>query len=124
MPSPVIPSGYDRIAKWHVDSKLVTREQLAMAAVLMSRQAVKHPYALTKKSITLNDVLTSSKIGHVTNRLECARRADGGAAVIVASTRFMREHHMIDSNMQLSDNIKAPIIIGGGMYGVCILVYI
>ena len=87
-----------------------------MAAVLMSRQAVKHPYALTKKAVTLEEVLTSSRVGQVTNRLECARRADGGAAVIVASTRFMREHHMLDGDGNPLEGIRAPVIIGGGIH--------
>lgn len=120
LPSPVIPSGYDRIAKWHVDSGLVTREQLAMAAVLMSRQAVRHPYALTKKAVTLDQVLQSPTVGHVTNRLECARRADGGAALVVASTRFMREHGLLDhknksaNNNNSNNRVRAPVILGGG----------
>ena len=88
-----------------------------MAAVLMSRQAVKHPYALTKKAFTLEDVLSSPRIGNVTNRLECARRADGAAALIVASTRFMRDNHMLDNNMNVENEIKAPVIIGGGTVG-------
>ena len=37
----VIPSGYDRVAQWHIENGHFTREQLAMAAVLMSRQ-VRH----------------------------------------------------------------------------------
>jgi acetyl-CoA acetyltransferase len=84
----------------------VTREQLAMTAVLMSRQAVRHPKALTKKALSLEEVLNSPLVAPVTNRLECARRADGGAAVIVASSRFMQRHGLSDH--------KAPVIIGGG----------
>ena len=37
----VIPSGYDRVAQWHIENGHFTREQLAMAAVLMIRQ-VRH----------------------------------------------------------------------------------
>lgn len=110
----MIPSGYDRIAKWHVDAGLVTREQLAMAAVLMSRQAVRHPYALTKRAVTLDEVLSSPAVGTVTNRLECARRADGGAALVVASSRFMRDHGLLDSNTRSVHQTVAPVIIGGG----------
>jgi acetyl-CoA acetyltransferase len=58
-----------------------------MVATLMSRQALRHPYAMTKKAYTLEDVLQSKAVGKVTNLLECARRADGGAAIILASPR-------------------------------------
>ena len=92
LPSPVIPHGYDRIAKYQMKKYGVTRDQLAMCSVLMSQQAVLHPYSLTKKERTLNEVLTSRVIAPVTNLLECARRADGGAAFIVASSRFLRRY--------------------------------
>jgi len=104
LPSPVIPSGYDRVAQWAIASRAVTREQLAMVSVLMSMQAVKHPFALTKSAHYLEDVLGSKPIGKVTNLLECARRADGGAAVIVASSNFVKK-------MGLK---PGPHIIGGG----------
>lgn len=104
LPSPVIPNGYDRIAQWAIDSRAVTREQLAMTSVLMSMQAVKHPFALTKRPYTLEDVLSSKPIGRATNLLECARRADGGAAIIVASKSFVE-----------ANGLKmGPRIIGGG----------
>lgn len=107
LPSPVIPSGYDRIARWQMETKGVTREQLAMVSVLMSRQAVKHPYALTKTALTLQEVLEAPLVAPVTSRLECARRADGAAALIVASTRFIKENG-------LEKDLKAPYIVGGG----------
>lgn len=77
-----------------------------MAAVLMSRQAVRHPAAMTKEPHSLQQVLSSRHIGKVTSLLECARRADGAAAVIVASPRFIRENHV--------DILRAPVIISGG----------
>eukprot|EP01031_Cornospumella_fuschlensis_P032082 gene32082-38798_t len=91
LPSPVIPSGYDRIAQWAIDSEVVTRDQLAMTSVLMSCQASRHPLALTKTPYTLSQVLNSKPVGRVTNLLECARRADGGAALIVASDAFVKK---------------------------------
>jgi acetyl-CoA acetyltransferase len=89
-----------------VSCVIVTREQLAMVSVLMSRQAVRHPMALTRSPRTLEDVLNSPPVGNVTNLLECARRADGGAAVVIASSRFMRRYGM--------DSKLAPVILGGG----------
>ncbi|SPR00028.1 unnamed protein product (mitochondrion) [Plasmodiophora brassicae] len=70
LPSPVIPHGYDRIAQW---------------------QTRTHPVALTRRPHTLDDVLSSPQIAPSTTLLECARRADGAAALIVASSRFMEK---------------------------------
>jgi acetyl-CoA acetyltransferase len=106
--SPVIPLSYDRIAKWHMAAYGVDREVLAMVPVLMSTQAPKHPYALTRTPLSLNTVLNSKKVGDVTNLLECARRADGAGAVIIASTRFLQE------KLQHVLHRPNPVIIGGG----------
>ncbi|KAH9247595.1 hypothetical protein BASA81_014812 [Batrachochytrium salamandrivorans] len=104
--SPVIPSGYDRMAQYQMHRFGITREQLAMCSTLMSIMASRHPYALTKKPRTIRDVMESTVVAPVTNALECARRADGGAAVLVASSRFLERKG-------LSRNMGA-VIIGGG----------
>jgi hypothetical protein len=48
-------------------------------------------------------VLKSRRIAPATNLLECARRADGGAAIIVASSSFMDDyigHDSVSSQVQ------------------------
>lgn len=62
LPSPCIPHGYDQVAQWQMRCKGVTREQLAMVSVLMSRQAERHPVALTKKPHSLEEVLGSRSL--------------------------------------------------------------
>lgn len=109
--SPVIPLGYDRIAQWQIRNQGVTREQLAMVSVLMSCQAVRHPLAMTKRQLSLDQVLSAKKVGEVTGILECARRADGGAAVIVASSKFIRE---FNTNPNGKSYDESPVIISGG----------
>mmetsp|Transcript_15876 Transcript_15876/g.23909 ORF Transcript_15876/g.23909 Transcript_15876/m.23909 type:complete len:413 (+) Transcript_15876:209-1447(+) len=106
VPSPVIPNGYDKVAQWQMEKYGVTREQLAMVSVLMSYQASRHPMALTKQPTTLEAVLSSRTIAPCTNLLECARRADGAAAILVASSRFV-------SRMGW-DHKPAPVVVGGG----------
>uniref|UniRef100_A0A0D3JSQ3 Thiolase C-terminal domain-containing protein n=1 Tax=Emiliania huxleyi (strain CCMP1516) TaxID=280463 RepID=A0A0D3JSQ3_EMIH1 len=78
----------------------MTREQLAMVPVLASRQAMRHPLSLTEAPpqprpdgasapLSLDEVLASRPVAPATNLLECARRADGGAAFIVADSNFI-----------------------------------
>ena len=111
--SPIIPSGYNRVAEWYISQGAVTREQLAMVSVLMSRQAARHPLAMTKRPHTLEAVLHAPPVASVTGLLECARRADGAAAVLVASDEFIRQHrHLFDGGGRDVDN--APVILGGG----------
>ncbi len=44
-----VPAGYDRVARWHMERYGTTREQLAMAACLMSLQGSRHPDALSRR---------------------------------------------------------------------------
>ena len=113
--SPTIPIGYNKFAEWYIKQGCVTREQLAMVSVLMSRQAAKHPLAMTKLPHTLEAVMNAHPVASVTGLLECARRADGAAAVLVASDAFLRQHRdwfCPQGDHSLLD--LAPIILGGG----------
>lgn len=107
--SPVIPTAYNRIAAWQTASTELTREQLAMVPVLMNRQAAKHPMAVGRnKSYSLEDVINAKQIASHTSLLECARRSDGGAAVILCSSRFLRDHPALAASR------IAPVVISGG----------
>lgn len=114
--SPVIPLGYDRVAQWQVRSGGVTREQLAMVSVLMSRQAVHHPLAMTTKPLSLEQVLGAKPIGPMTGLLECARRADGGASLIVASSEYLKDRiakGKANSRIERRYN-SSPMVLSGG----------
>ena len=89
--SPVIPNGYDRYAQYQMSNFGLKREQLAMCSSLMSLMASRHPMAMTKKPRTLEEVMKSNRVASVTNVLECARRADGAAAILVASSHFLEK---------------------------------
>lgn len=91
--SPVIPNAYNRVAEWKMQLGLL-REQLAMTAVLMSRLAVRHPMAATKRPLSLTEVLTSKSIASVTTIKECARKVDGGSAIILASEKFIKKNNL------------------------------
>ncbi|KAI8902707.1 hypothetical protein BC833DRAFT_613828 [Globomyces pollinis-pini] len=104
--SPVIPSGYDRMAQYQMKNFGTTREQLAMCSALMSIMASRHPFALTKTPRTVDDVLNAPHVAPVTSVLECARRADGGAAILVASSRFLERKGLPKDT--------GVVIIGGG----------
>ncbi len=111
LPSPVIPHGYARCTNYHMERFGTTREQLAMVSVLMSRAAAGHPDALTRVPRTLAEVLDAPPIAPSVGLLECARRADGGAAVIVASSRFLERRGIARQGNGGSGDV---VILGGG----------
>lgn len=92
LPEPHIPHGYDFYAQWQMKRYGLTREQLAMVPVLMSAMAARHPDAMCKKRYTLEDVLQARPIAPVTNLPECARRADGAVALVLAREEYFRSH--------------------------------
>lgn len=109
--SPVIPHGYSRCAEYHAETFGTTREQLAMVSVLMSMQAARHPDALTRTPHTLDEVLDAPTVAPKIGLLECARRADGGAAVIVCSSRFLEQKRIA---RQGNGGAGDVVILGGG----------
>ena len=109
--SPVIPHGYSRCTEYHREKYGTTREQLAMVSVLMSRQASRHPQAMTRKTHTLESVLQAPTIAPSVGLLECARRADGGAAIIVCSSRFLERRNLARNGNGGSGDV---VILGGG----------
>ena len=116
--SPAIPSGYDRVAQWQMEHGGVSREQLAMCSVIMSRQASRHPLALTREPRTLSQVLAAPLVAPATGLLECARRADGGAAIIVASSDFMDArlgHDCVSSSSGVAATALGPFAASGGV---------
>ncbi|CAL1146217.1 unnamed protein product [Cladocopium goreaui] len=118
LPSPCIPHGYDQVAQWLLKQGGISREQLAMVSVLMSRQAARHPNALTRRAHSLDEVLKSRRIAPATNLLECARRADGGAAIIVASSSFMDDyigHDSVSSQDGDANPKLGPVAATGGI---------
>jgi acetyl-CoA acetyltransferase len=112
LPSPVIPHGYSRVTEYHMEKFGTTREQLAMCSVLMSRQASRHPDAMNKTPYTLEDVLNPKhEVAPSVNLLECARRADGGAAIVVCSSRFLESRNLARKGNGGSGDV---VILGGG----------
>lgn len=111
LPSPVIPHGYSRCSEYQRQKYGVTREQLGMVSVLMSRQAARHPLALTRTPRTLAEVLSAPPVAPSVGLLECARRADGGAAVIVASSHFLERRGLARRGNGGAGDV---VVLGGG----------
>ncbi len=109
--TPIIPRLYSRVTEWHKKTYNVSREQLAKVSVLMSHQASRHPEAVTTKRHTIEEVLDSPPIAPSINLLECARRMDGAAAVIVASSRFLEKRGLLDAGNGGKGDV---VILAGG----------
>ena len=106
--SPIIPHGYNRYAEWHLRTyKETRRAHLAMVPCLMSAQGARHPDSVTYEHphLSVQDVLASPRIASITNLFECARRTDGGGAILLASERWMEKRNY---------NGTRVVVLGGG----------
>jgi acetyl-CoA acetyltransferase len=133
--SPAIPHGYDRITQHQMDRHGLRREQLQMAVTLESFHASLHPKSLqSQRSMqnnqqehqnetnfskdgttrvyspytSLKKVQSAPSIAPNISLLECARRADGAACLILASNRFLQRRNLWAPGI--------PVVIGGGAF--------
>lgn len=84
---PTIPAYYGLVASRYMHEHGTTREGLAELAVLMRRQAARHPGAQFRDPIAVADVLASKPIAEPLRILDCCPVSDGGAAVVVSRER-------------------------------------
>jgi hypothetical protein len=125
LPSPAIPAGYDALAAWALGGGLLARADLAAYASLAALHGSRHPGGLAGKgkqgeerpstsdyphqppALSADTILrTGRPVGPATTLFECARRADGAAAVIVGGADAVRARG--------GGGRPPPILIAGG----------
>ena len=127
--SPAIPHGYDLLTQYHMQHFGLTRDQLRMAVCLESFHANLHPESLlyrrrqVKKQLqeadnkaapckrhpgytTLQEVREAPSVTPNISLLECARRANGAACLVLASNRFLARQGLYREGL--------PTVVSGG----------
>lgn len=104
LPSPAIPNGYERVTEYQMGTFGLTRDQLRMVVCLQSFHAGKHRDSLFYKKeqgktyTSLLEVQEAPSVTPNISLLECARRADGAACLILASNRFLKRKGIYPKN--------------------------
>ena len=80
-----VPAYYALIAARYLHETGAGEADLAELAVLMRRQAARHPKAQLKTPISIGDVLASKPVATPLKLLDCCPISDGGAALIVSA---------------------------------------
>ncbi|CAB9526685.1 Non-specific lipid-transfer protein [Seminavis robusta] len=105
LPSPAIPNGYDRVTKYQMETFGLTRDQLRMVVCLQSFHAGKHKDSLFyhkekgKAYSSLLEVKESPSVTPNISLMECARRADGAACLILSSNRYLKRRGLYEKGM-------------------------
>ena len=81
---PTIPAYYGLVASRYMHKYGLREEDVAELAVLMRRQAGRHPGAQFREPISVDDVMNSRSIATPLKLLDCCPVSDGGAAFIVS----------------------------------------
>lgn len=72
----------------------MTEEDMARVTVKNRRHAARNPNAHLRKEVSIDDVLGSRYISWPIKLLDCCPQSSGGAAMVLASERYIRENHL------------------------------
>ncbi len=72
----------------------MTEEDMALVTVKNRRHASLNPKAHLRKVVTIDDVMTSRYISWPLKLLDCCPQSSGGAAMVLASERYIRENNL------------------------------
>ena len=86
------PSLYAMMARRHMYEYGTTREQLAMFSVINHKNASKNPLAQYQNTITVDQVLNSSKVADPLTLLDCSPVTDGAAGVILCPAEDAKKY--------------------------------
>jgi acetyl-CoA C-acetyltransferase len=81
------------IARKHMHDYGTTQEQLALVSVNNHKNGLNNKKAQFRLKISVADVLNSSMIASPLRLLDCSPITDGASALILASEKFVKEHH-------------------------------
>ena len=89
---PVTAQFFGNAAREHMERYGSTPEMFAQVAVKNHRHSVENPRAQYRDEYSLEDVLASRMIHDPLTKLQCSPTSDGAAAAVVVSERFVEEH--------------------------------
>lgn len=96
-----LASLYALMARRHMHLHGTTPEQLAAVAVKNHAHAAANPKAQFRSKITVEDVLSSTRVAEPLGVLDCAPLSDGGAAVVLTT---------VDRALEIG---KRPVVVRG-----------
>jgi acetyl-CoA acetyltransferase len=99
--SPVAPQMFGNAGREYMEQYGIGRETLARIGVKNHRHSVNNPNSQFQEEYSLEDVLAAPMVHDPLTKLQCCPTSDGGAAVVLASERFVREHDLWDQAVEI-----------------------
>jgi acetyl-CoA acetyltransferase len=99
--APVAPQMFGNAGREYMETYGVTPETLAKIGVKNHRHSVNNPNSQFQAEYSLDEVLAAPMVYDPLTKLQCCPTSDGGAAVVLASERFVREHELWDQAVEI-----------------------
>ncbi|MFM0011743.1 thiolase family protein [Paraburkholderia sediminicola] len=78
----------------YMDRYGMTQEDMARVTVKNRKHAARNPNAHLRKEVSIEDVMASRCISWPIKLMDCCPQSSGGAAMVLASERYIRENHL------------------------------
>jgi acetyl-CoA acyltransferase len=79
----------------------VPADTFAKVAEKNHRHSANNPYSQFQDVYSLQDILDAPMIFDPLTKLQCCPTSDGGAAVVLGSERFVREHGLLEASVEI-----------------------
>ncbi|MEW5945210.1 MAG: thiolase family protein [bacterium] len=87
----IMPSVFAMIGRRHMHEFGTTPEQFAMVSRKNHKNAVHNPKAMYRKAFTIEEILNSAMVCEPLTLYQCTANADGAAAAILVSRKFLKK---------------------------------
>ena len=99
--APIAPQMFGNAGREYMERYGATRETFAKIAVKNHRHSVNNPNSQFRDEYSLDEILAAPMIYDPLTKLQCCPTSDGGAAAVLASERFVREHDLWDQAVEI-----------------------
>jgi acetyl-CoA acetyltransferase len=100
-PAPPAAQMFGNAGREHMEKYGTKAESFARIGEKNHRHSVNNPYSQFRDEYTLEDILAAPMVHDPLTRLQCCPTSDGGAAAVLASERFVREHGLEDQAIEI-----------------------
>jgi len=91
-PAPPAPQMFGNAGREHMERFGTPREAFAKIGEKNHRHSVNNPYSQFRDEYSFEDIMNAPMVYDPLTKLQCCPTSDGGAAAVLASERFVREH--------------------------------
>lgn len=100
--SPPAAQMFGNAGREYMERYGVTAETFARIGEKNHRHSVNNPYSQFQDQYTLEDIMNAPMVYDPLTKLQCCPTSDGGAAVVLASERFVTENGLWDQAVEIA----------------------